>query len=65
MSASANQIIKAVAQTLSPTELEQLRIDRLRELRMTIDALRHEQVTGDPLLAWVIENEEVDKARVP
>ncbi|HUQ12199.1 MAG TPA: hypothetical protein VM146_17955 [Steroidobacteraceae bacterium] len=65
MSASANQIIKAVAEVLSPVELEQYRLERLRELRMTIDALRNEQVTADPLLAWVIEHEGAEKARIP
>jgi hypothetical protein len=64
MSARANQIIKAVSQALSPAELEQHKIDRLRELRMAIDALRNEQVNRDPLLAWVIENEGTDEAPV-
>jgi hypothetical protein len=64
MSVGANQIIKAVAQTLSPAELEQHKIDRLRELRRTIEALRHEQVS-DPLLAWAIANEGVDKGPAP
>jgi hypothetical protein len=62
MSASANRIIKAIAQTMSPAELEQHRIDRLRELRMTIDALRQEQATHDPLLAWVIQHERAEPA---
>lgn len=62
MSATANQIIKAIAETMSPAELEQHRIDRLRELRRTIDALRHEQATSDPLLAWVIQHERAESA---
>jgi hypothetical protein len=65
MSANANQITRAVAQMLSPAQLEQHRIDRLRELRMTIDALRHEQVTGDPLLAWVMQHEGAEPAPAP
>jgi hypothetical protein len=35
-------------------ELEQIKLDRLRELRATIDALRTEQTAADPLLAWVM-----------
>jgi hypothetical protein len=35
-------------------ELEQVKLDRLRELRATIDALRTEQTAADPLLAWVM-----------
>jgi hypothetical protein len=36
-------------------EYEQHRIDRLRELRAVIEALRHEQESRDPLLAWVLK----------
>ena len=39
----------------TPHELEQLKLDRLKELRATIDALRCEHRAGDPLLAWVME----------
>jgi hypothetical protein len=41
----------------TPVELEQLKRDRLRELRATIEALRDEQQARDPLLAWVMEQE--------
>jgi hypothetical protein len=41
----------------TPLELEQLRLERLRELRATIDALRSEQQAADPLLAWVLEQQ--------
>lgn len=36
-------------------DLEQVKLDRLRELRATIDALRTQQTAADPLLAWVME----------
>jgi hypothetical protein len=32
--------------------LEQLKLERLRELRATIESLRREQRDEDPLLAW-------------
>lgn len=35
-------------------ELDQIKLDRLRELRATIDALRTEQTAADPLMGWVI-----------
>lgn len=35
-------------------DLERIKLDRLRELRATIDALRVEQTASDPLLAWVM-----------
>lgn len=38
-------------------ELGQIKLDRLRELRATIDALRTEQTAADPLLAWVMGQE--------
>lgn len=39
----------------TPHELEQLKLDRLRELRATIDAMRCEQDARDPLVARVME----------
>jgi hypothetical protein len=36
-------------------DLERIKLDRLRELRATIEALRVEQTASDPLLAWVME----------
>ena len=45
-------------------ELEQLKLDRLRELRATIDALRCMQ-QADPLLAWVMEVNKAGKTGIP
>ena len=50
-------VIHQLAHSLSPSELEQLKLERLRELRSTIDALRGEQESNDPLLAWAIAQE--------
>ncbi len=63
MQSSANQIISAVPGPLTATEREQHRLDRLLELRATIDALRTEQTSRDPLLAWVIEQEHSEQPR--
>jgi hypothetical protein len=41
----------------TPLELEQLKLDRLRQLRATIESLRDEQQARDPLLTWVMEQE--------
>jgi hypothetical protein len=49
----------------TPVELEQLKLERLRELRAAIDALRCEQQAADPLLAWVLEQEMADKPGNP
>ena len=57
MHASVNQIISFVPGPLTSVEREQLRRDRLMELRATIDAIRHEQTSRDPLLAWVVRGE--------
>jgi hypothetical protein len=43
----------------TPAELEQRRLDRLRELRAVIDSLRGEQASQDPLLAWAIAQERI------
>jgi hypothetical protein len=43
--------------TVGTEELESLKLDRLRELRATIDALRCDQASKDPLLDWVIAEE--------
>ena len=42
----------------TPAELEQRRLDRLRELRAVIDSLRHD-TRQDPLLAWAAAQEKV------
>ena len=59
MAAAANRltVIHQLASSLSPDELARLKLARLRELRNTIDQLRSEQETCDPLLAWVIGQE--------
>ena len=57
MQASVNQIISLIPGPLTSGERDQLRRDRLMELRATIDAIRHEQTSRDPLLAWVIQAE--------
>ena len=67
MPATANRltVVHRLASTLSPEELEQLKLERLRELRHTIDALRGERIEAipgeresrDPLLAWAISEE--------
>jgi hypothetical protein len=49
----------------TPYELEQLKLDRLNELRAAIDALRCEQRATDPLLAWVMELENGGKTGIP
>ena len=53
MAGAPNRILKIERLTPTPAELEQRKVDRLRELRATIDALRGEQESQDPLLAWV------------
>jgi hypothetical protein len=57
MAACANRltVVHQLADALTPAELAQLKLDRLRELRSAIDALRCEQETRDPLLAWAID----------
>ena len=64
MAARANRltVIHQLASTLSASDLEQLKLERLRELRSTIDALRVEQEAGDPLLAWAIDPEQTEEA---
>lgn len=64
MAARANRltVIHQLASTLSASDLEQLKLERLRELRSTIDALRVEQKAGDPLLAWAIDQEQTEEA---
>lgn len=63
MAARANRltVIHQLASTLSASELEQLKLERLRELRSTIDTLRVEQESGDPLLAWAIDQEQAEE----
>ena len=64
MAARANRltVIHQLASTLSASDLEQLKLERLRELRSTIDALRVEQEAGDPLLACAIDREQTEEA---
>jgi hypothetical protein len=59
MAAVANKltVIHQLAGALSPAELEQFKRERLRELQLAIDALRHEREARDPLLAWAIDQE--------
>lgn len=56
-------VIRQLADSLSPSELERLKLERLRELRSTIDALRGEQESNDPLLAWAIGQAQAEEAR--
>lgn len=65
MAASVNRltVIHQLASSLSASELEQLKLERLRELRSTIDALRCERESGDPLLAWAIDQESAEAAK--
>jgi hypothetical protein len=49
----------------TPFELERLKLDRLRELRATIDSLRHEHQARDPLMAWVMEQERTGRTGNP
>lgn len=46
--------LHAVPGSPVPTTLEQHKLDRLRELRATIDALRQADSSQDPLLSWVV-----------
>jgi hypothetical protein len=57
--------LHAVSGALKPGETERLKLDRLRELRAAIDALRQEKTTNDPLLAWVVEQENQSAFRQP
>ena len=45
-----------VVSRFAAADFDGRRLDRLRELRAVIDALRHEKESGDPLLAWVLED---------
>jgi hypothetical protein len=62
MHASVNQILSFIPGPLTSVEREQLRRDRLMELRATIEAIRHEQTSHDPLLAWVLQGAEPGEA---
>jgi hypothetical protein len=54
MPAAAIRHLYLHAVTASPVlHLERHKLDRLRELRATIDALRQEKSSQDPLMAWV------------
>jgi hypothetical protein len=63
MQATANQIISLLPGPLTSGERDQLRRGRLMELRATIEALRREQTSRDPLLAWVLEAEAKERPR--
>lgn len=58
MPGNANLILSADFLPCPPTplQLEQRKLDRLRELRAFIDSLRQEP-GQDPLLAWAAEQE--------
>jgi hypothetical protein len=45
-----------VVPRFAAVELDEQRLNRLRELRAVIDALRQEKESRDPLLAWVLED---------
>jgi hypothetical protein len=59
MPSHTNQLLSMHLQSCPPTpgELEQRKLDRLRELRAVIDSLREVPERRDPLLAWVIAQE--------
>jgi maltose-binding protein MalE len=63
MQAAANHLFSVVPGPMTAAEREQHRLDRLRELRATIDALRNEQTSNDPLLAWVIAQAQSEHPR--
>lgn len=52
--------LHAVPMPLRAAAPEHFKLDRLRELRATIDALRQEKSAHDPLLAWVVEQARQD-----
>lgn len=55
MTAAATRLTYLNRQADDPaSDLESLKLDRLRELKATIEALRCEQENRDPLLQWVI-----------
>ena len=55
MTAAANRLTYLNMQASVPaSDQASLKLDRLRELKATIDALRCEQENQDPLLQWVI-----------
>jgi hypothetical protein len=56
-SAARPVLLELVAASPTPLALDTLKLERLRELRATIDALRHEQASADPLMAWVLAQE--------
>lgn len=45
---------------IDPPGLSRHKLDRLRELRAVIDALRCERESRDPLLAWIVERETIE-----
>ena len=45
----------------TPFTREKLKLERLKELRATIEALRDEPDTDDPLIAWALENAPADE----
>ncbi len=58
-SAARNNRLELVSFSPCTTvELEQRKLDRLRELQATIEALRGERETTDPLLAWVLARQQ-------
>jgi hypothetical protein len=52
----ARDLTLELVRICTPLELEQAKLDRLRELRATIDSIRCEREAGDPLLAWLLDD---------
>lgn len=55
--------LHAVPFTREPPLRERDKLDRLRELRAAIEALRQETSSQDPLLAWVVEQSQHEKTQ--
>jgi hypothetical protein len=64
-SAARPQFLEIIRVTPGTPAGEQVKLDRLRELHATIEALRREQRNEDPLLAWVMEMENSGKTGNP
>jgi hypothetical protein len=63
-SAASPQYLELVRFTPGTPGLEQVKLDRLRELQAAIDALRR-QPQNDPLLEWVVQSEGSGKTGNP
>ena len=51
----------AAAAGAEPANLARQKLDRLRELRAVIDTLRQDRESRDPLYAWILERERVER----